>query len=95
MLTRTFLQVGNREIAKMDLEILMQEDRTHITGAVLYSADIFDASTAEGVATHVLVRLCPQPCCVRIVLPGRMPHSACVCITAHVMYFTDMYERYI
>lgn len=51
--------MGKGEIAKMDLEILMQEDRTDITGAVLYSADIFNASTAEGVATHVLVRLPP------------------------------------
>ena len=49
----------------MDLEILMQEDRTDITGAVLYSADIFNASTAEGVATHVLVRLPPCSWCHR------------------------------
>lgn len=53
----------------MDLEILMQEDRTDITGAVLYSADIFNASTAEGVATHVLVRL---PLVHGVVLPIKM-----------------------
>lgn len=57
------MQVGKQEIAKMDLEILMQEDRTDITGAVLYSADIFNASTAEGVATHVLVRPPPRSRC--------------------------------
>lgn len=44
-------------MAKMDLELWMQEDGTGIFGAVLYSEDIFDAATAQGVAAYVLVSL--------------------------------------
>ncbi len=51
------LQVDNREQAKLDLELWMQEDGTRIFGSVLYSADIFDEATAQRVARHVLVSL--------------------------------------
>ncbi len=51
------LQVDNREQAKLDLELWMQEDGTGIFGSVLYSADIFDEATAQRVARHVLVSL--------------------------------------
>lgn len=48
---------ADKEMAKMDLELWMQEDGTGIFGAVLYSEDIFDEATAQGVAAHVLVGL--------------------------------------
>ena len=51
------MQVDNREQAKLDLELWMQEDGTRIFGSVLYSADIFDEATAQRVARHVLVSL--------------------------------------
>lgn len=43
-------------MAKMDLELWMQEDGTNMFGAVLYSADIYDLRTAQRVAAHILVR---------------------------------------
>lgn len=60
------LQVDNREQAKLDLELWMQEDGTRIFGSVLYSADIFDEATAQRVARHVLVSLwMPRPRCMQ------------------------------
>ena len=57
-------------MAKMDLELWMQEDGTNMFGAVLYSADIYDLGTAQRAAAHILVRppaLAPPSCaaCVR------------------------------
>ena len=42
-------------MAKMDLELWMQEDGTNMFGAVLYSADIYDLGTAQRAAAHILV----------------------------------------
>ena len=50
-------QADNRAMAKMDLELWMQEDGTNMFGAVLYSADIYDLATAQRAATHILVCL--------------------------------------
>ena len=52
-------------MAKMDLELWMQEDGTNMFGAVLYSADIYDRGTAQRAAAHILVRppaLVPPSC---------------------------------
>ena len=49
-------QADNRAMAKMDLELWMQEDGTNMFGAVLYSVDIYDRGTAQRAATHILVR---------------------------------------
>jgi len=54
-LLKTSVPQADKEMAKMDLELWMQEDGTGIFGAVLYSEDIFDEATAQGVAAHVLV----------------------------------------
>ena len=55
-------QADNRAMAKMDLELWMQEDGTNMFGAVLYSADIYDLGTAERAAAHILVRPPLTPC---------------------------------
>ena len=63
-------QADNRAMAKMDLELWMQEDGTNMFGAVLYSADIYDRGTAERTAAHILVRP-PSlllPSCVSLML---------------------------
>ena len=59
------MQADNRAMAKMDLELWMQEDGTNMFGAVLYSADIFDRGTAERAAAHILVRF-PNPCTLAV-----------------------------
>ena len=56
-------------MAKMDLELWMQEDGTNMFGAVLYSADIYDLGTAQRAAAHILVRPLLTPC-IRVCGPS-------------------------